>query len=103
MKLSDLPLTLFSTQPLFLTSANGKKGFIESTRIVKSGITWQQMVVIRWECGNVSDTPYPDECDKITVNLKVMKHLRPMFVEGLIRDASSMIVGLNELLTSLQE
>jgi len=103
MKLSDLPITLFCDKPDLLISANGKKGFIESTYIDKFGITWKQMVVLKWECGKTSVTHYPDECTNVTVNLEALKYLRPMFVKGLIREAAEQMTGLNELLVSLQE
>lgn len=103
MKLSDLPVTLFCDKPNLLTSANGKKGFIESTHIDKFGVTWKQMVVLKWEDGKMSTAHYPDECTNVTVNLEALKYIRPLFVQGLIRDTARQMVGLNELLDSLQE
>lgn len=103
MQLSNLPITLFCEMRDLLISATGKKGFIEGTYIDRHGATWKLMVVIRWECGKVSTAHYPDECTKIEVNTEVLKYLRPLFVQGLIRDTTAQLADLNELLDSLEK
>lgn len=98
MKLSDLPVELFTDLPNLLTGANGFKGFIESAHTNRRGSLFEQMVVIRWETGAVSQAIYPDDCVNVIVNLEVLNTVCAPFVQGLIDSTKRTLVGLEVLL-----